>query len=165
VLFVSTHQSPLYPGTGAAYETGEGAGDGFTFNLPLPPGVDDAGFEQVYREIVLPAARRFAPQLIMVSAGFDAHWADPLANLRLTLTGYNALTRSLVELATDLCEGRIVFVLEGGYNLHVLSGGWLNVAYALLGRDEVHDPLGEAPGKSRDIQPLIDRVKQIHKLV
>lgn len=164
VLFISTHQSPLYPGTGAIFEAGQGAGAGYTINIPLPPGVGDGGFDDVYQNIVIPAARRFAPQLMIVSAGFDAHWADPLANLRLSLAGYAGLTRTLIELADELCDGRIVFVLEGGYNLQVLRSGWLNVANALLRRDPIDDPLGDNSGSAPDIQRVIDRAEQIHKL-
>src|SRR5690606_6591966 len=92
VLFISTHQyGHFYPGTGGLRETGEGSGEGFTLNVPLPAGVGDAGYEQVFRQIVLPAAERFQPELILVSIGHDAHWRDPLAAMRLTLNGYAAL--------------------------------------------------------------------------
>lgn len=164
VMFISTHQSPLYPGTGAVFETGKGLGESYTLNIPLPPGVGDEEYVRVYETIVLPAARRFAPQLMLVSAGFDAHWADPLANLRLSLRGYAALTRMLIDLANELCVGRIVFVLEGGYNLHVLSSGWLNVAYALLGHDHVDDPVGAAPGSAPSIDQLVEHIRRIHEL-
>src|SRR5260221_6101812 len=97
-------------------------------------------------QIVWPAARRFQPELILVSAGFDAHWADPLGQIKLSLKGYDNLTRQLIQMAEVLCEGRIVFVLEGGYNLNSLSYGVLNVAYALLGDSQVADPLGAAKG-------------------
>jgi acetoin utilization deacetylase AcuC-like enzyme len=165
VLYISTHQFPLYPGTGTVQEIGEREGRGYTLNIPLPPGVGDAGYAQVFDEIVIPAARRFAPQLILVSAGFDAHWADPLANMRLSLTGYDHLTRTVESLARELCGGRIVFVMEGGYNLVVLGNAWANVARALLRDSHTADPLGPALSAEPSIDQFIERIKQIHKLI
>src|SRR5689334_19361530 len=95
VLFCSTHASPLYPGTGAADEIGAGAGYGKTLNLPLPYGTGDEGFSRLYDKVVLPALRRFDPQLILVSAGYDGHWDDPLGPLSLSVAGYAALTQRL----------------------------------------------------------------------
>lgn len=141
VLFVSTHRLPFYPGTGRKDETGAGAGLGTTLNIPLRPGHGDPSFAAIYDDVVWPAARRFAPQLILVSAGFDAHWQDPLGGLTLTLDGYAALHRALVGMADELCGGRIVFVLEGGYSLPVLAEGVLDVARALLGEAAYPDPL------------------------
>lgn len=164
VYYVSTHQSPLYPGTGDVREIGEGDGEGFTLNIPLAPGTGDAGYMQVFGEIIIPAAERFEPQLILVSAGFDAHWADPLANLRLTLSGYDRLARMLRQLAERVCGGRIVFVLEGGYNLTALSYGWANVARVLCGDSDAVDPLGPARELARPVDALIARLKQLHQL-
>ncbi|MCC7452252.1 MAG: histone deacetylase [Anaerolineae bacterium] len=164
VLFISTHQYPWYPGTGAATDTGAGEGAGATVNIPLPAGVGNLGYAQAFEQIVWHAARRFSPELILVSAGFDAHWADPLCQMRLDLQGYAQLTRQLIELAKTLCDGKIVFVMEGGYNLTSLSHGWLNVAYALLGDSQVADPLGAAKGSEPDISALINRLRQIHRL-
>jgi acetoin utilization deacetylase AcuC-like enzyme len=164
VLFISTHQSPLYPGTGAIGETGSGDGIGATINLPLPVGVGDSGFAQAYQEVVWPAARRFAPDLILVSAGFDAHWSDPLGGLQLTLSGYAALTRELISMAGELCNGRIVFVQEGGYNLTALGEGMANIAFALLGDPTINDPMGPAPRREPDISDLLSRIKETHGL-
>jgi acetoin utilization deacetylase AcuC-like enzyme len=164
VLYISTHQSPLYPGTGSIMDVGSGAGQGYTLNIPLAPGVGDVGYRAVFEEIVVPAARRFEPDLILASVGFDAHWSDPLAQMRLSLTGYDQLTRMLFDLAEQLCEGRIVFVLEGGYNLDALSYGWANVAHVLLG-DSAFDPLGPAYKSEPSIEALTERIKHIHKLV
>jgi acetoin utilization deacetylase AcuC-like enzyme len=164
VFYISTHQSPLYPGTGMAQDTGEGAGAGYTLNIPLPPGVGDRGYARVFEELVIPAARRFAPELMLVSAGFDAHWDDPLANMQLSLTGFDHLTRLLLALAQDLCDGRIVFVLEGGYNLEALSYAWANVARALLGDSTCVDPLGPAPRFEPSVEPVTRRIRQLHKL-
>jgi acetoin utilization deacetylase AcuC-like enzyme len=164
VLYISTHQFPLYPGTGAIHETGRGAGKGFTINAALPPGVGDLGYAQVFDEIVLPAARRFEPELILVSAGYDAHWADPLANMMLSLTGYTRMDRALLALAHELCYGRIVFVLEGGYNLQVLGNAWANVARVLLGDPEIDDVLGPADRGEPSIEQTLNKLKQIHNL-
>ena len=164
VLYISTHQFPLYPGTGAVQETGEGKGAGYTLNIPLTPGVGDDGYARVFEAVIIPAARRFQPQLILVSAGFDGHWADPLANMRLSLAGYDHLTRALIDAARELCQGRIVFVSEGGYNLDVLGNAWANVARALLGDNAVDDPLGPSLSREPSVEPLIERIKQIHKL-
>ncbi len=121
VLFVSSHQYPFYPGTGAAGETGRGSGLGFTLNLPLTIGTKDEEIQRVYEEQALPKVRSFAPGLILVSAGFDAHERDPLGQLRMTTSGFARLSQSLVELADSVCGGRIVFVTEGGYDARALA--------------------------------------------
>jgi acetoin utilization deacetylase AcuC-like enzyme len=164
VMYISTHQSPLYPGTGTILESGEAAGNGYNLNIPLAAGVGDRGYAQVFEEIVIPAARRFAPQLMLISAGFDAHWADPLAGMSLSLMGYDHLARTLVAAAGTLCEGRIVFVMEGGYNLVALGHGWANIGRALLGDDHVKDPLGPSHSREPSVDQIIERIKQIHKL-
>jgi acetoin utilization deacetylase AcuC-like enzyme len=165
VFFISTHQVPLYPGSGMLEETGIGTGEGATLNVPLRAGTGDAGFRQIYEEIVWPAAERFQPQLILVSAGFDAHWQDPLGGLRLSLDGFAHLTRELIRMADELCDGKIVFSMEGGYNLEVIGAGFANVARCLLGEDEIDDPLGTPPDDNEpDVRPVIDTVKEIHDL-
>jgi acetoin utilization deacetylase AcuC-like enzyme len=117
-LFVSSHQMPLFPGTGAASERG---GSNNILNLPLPPGSDGAHMRALYEARVFPALRAFAPEIILISAGFDAHRADPLANLTWDETDFAWLTRELCTLADDLCEGRVVSTLEGGYDLPALA--------------------------------------------
>ena len=164
VFYISTHQSPLYPGTGMLHETGQAEGVGYTLNIPLPSGVGDRGYTQAFRDVVLPAARRFEPEIVLVSAGFDAHWADPLAQMRLTLTGYDALTRMLVALADEICAGHIVFVMEGGYALQVLSHGWVNITRALLHDPAMDDPIGRTHNDETPIDSLIQRIQQIHNL-
>ncbi|MBZ0309540.1 MAG: histone deacetylase [Anaerolineae bacterium] len=164
ILFMSSHQSPLYPGTGAVHEIGRGAGKGFTANAPLPPGVGDTGIQELYEKFLWPLLRRFQPQLILVSAGFDAHWRDPLANLMFSLTGFDHITRELIKMAEELCDGKIIFVMEGGYDLEVLSHGWLNVASALLGSSEISDPIGSYR-QSHDLPPeLLQTLLTIHGL-
>jgi acetoin utilization deacetylase AcuC-like enzyme len=164
VYFCSTHQSPWYPGTGALHETGAGAGAGATLNLPLPAGVGDGGFKRLYAEVLWSAARRFRPQLMIVSAGFDAHWRDPLGGLQLTLNGYAHLSRELIAMSAELCDGKIIFVQEGGYDTEALGCGMLNVAYALLGMTTVFDPIGAAPRPEPSVDDLIARAKRLHNL-
>ncbi len=164
VFYVSTHQYPFYPGTGAVTQIGSGPGLGTTLNMPLRAGTGNRGFRLLYEKVLWPAARRFRPDLIMVSAGFDAHWADPLAMLQLDLDGYAHLTRELIAMARELCGGRIVFVLEGGYELDAVSHGMLNVAYALQGRDEVSDPLGPIDLPEQGTEPLVEQLLEIHNL-
>ena len=121
VLFASSHQFPYYPGTGAAEESGRGAGTGFTLNVPLEVGATDRDVEDAYARVVLPRVRAFEPELIMVSAGFDAHENDPLGQLRMTTAGFGRLTKAIVDLADEVCAGRVVLVTEGGYDLHALA--------------------------------------------
>src|ERR1700733_1625584 len=120
VLYVSSHQYPYYPGTGAATETGEGPGLGFTLNLPLPAGAGDTLMATLYDGTVLPAVSRFRPDLILVSAGFDAHERDPLGGLRATTAGFARLMGTLNETAAATCGGRIAYITEGGYDLEAL---------------------------------------------
>ena len=121
VLFVSSHQYPFYPGTGAAAEKGRGAGAGFTLNIPLDAGAMDAEIEQKYAQQVIPALRQFTPDLLMISAGFDAHELDPLGQLRMTTEGFRRLTKTLFDVADELCSGRVVIVTEGGYDLSAVA--------------------------------------------
>jgi acetoin utilization deacetylase AcuC-like enzyme len=121
VLFVSSHQYPFYPGTGAASETGRGAGLGFTLNLPLEAGATDDDVLTRYERDVMPRLNAFAPGLLMVSAGFDAHERDPLGGCRLSTGGFRRLTEMLVSAADRLCDGRLVLVTEGGYDLQALQ--------------------------------------------
>jgi acetoin utilization deacetylase AcuC-like enzyme len=120
VLYVSSHQYPYYPGSGAAEEIGAGAGRGFTVNIPLAAGATDAEIEGEYQRIVMPALDRFQPEALLVSAGFDAHYLDPLAGLRMTTAGYARLIAMLDAAAERLCDRRIAFTTEGGYHLTAL---------------------------------------------
>lgn len=131
VLFVSMHQYPFYPGTGAASERGVGAGLGTTVNVPLPAGSGDDVYRSAFETVVAPAVRAFAPDLLLVSAGFDAHMDDPLAMMRMTTDGFAALGRGVRDLAAKCCAGRLVLVLEGGYNLKALGDGVVAVVREL----------------------------------
>lgn len=119
VLYVSTHQSPFYPGTGAADEIGNGDGAGFTLNVPLEAGATDADFDLVYRTAIVPVLDEFAPELLLVSAGFDAHERDPLASMRATTAGYAQIVRQLADVAER--HGVMALVTEGGYELTALA--------------------------------------------
>ena len=120
VLYASTHQYPFYPGTGAAGETGVGAGEGFTVNVPLPAGTGDDGYAEAIQGCILPALRRFAPDILLLSAGFDAWQADPLGGMRVSRDGFRAWGDWCAKLAAEVCGGRVLALLEGGYDLRNL---------------------------------------------
>jgi acetoin utilization deacetylase AcuC-like enzyme len=117
ILFCSTHQSPLYPGTGMAHEVGVDN----VLNVPLPDGTESKAFRDVMERTVLPAVSAFSPELLLISAGFDAHRADPLAGMRLEDADFSWVTEKLCDLADEHCQGRIVSTLEGGYDLEALA--------------------------------------------
>lgn len=164
VLYISTHQEGIYPGTGAITERGRGAGIGLTVNVPLPSGTGDAGFEAILEQVVAPLARRFRPGLLLVSAGFDAHWRDPLASLQLSTRGFRRLSGSLIEIAREVCDGRILFVLEGGYDPPALQEGILATLASCLGAPAPSDRFGPAPYPSPDIAPILRTVRGLHNL-
>ena len=131
VLYVSSHQFPYYPGTGAADETGTGAGAGFNVNLPLAAGATDADYERVYSTIAGPILRAYNPELILVSAGFDAYKDDPLAAMRLEAGCFGRLTAAIASVANGCCGGRLVVVTEGGYDLKGLADSLRATIHAL----------------------------------
>jgi acetoin utilization deacetylase AcuC-like enzyme len=165
VFFFSTHQYPHYPGTGGWNETGAGPGLGHTANVPLPAGVGDAGFRSIFTEILEPLVERFRPELMLVSAGYDAHWNDPLAGLRLSLDGYWDMARSVVAMANRMCGGRLVVTLEGGYDLDVLACGVANTCRALLG-DAGPEPdlLGPSPWPERPVDDVLRSARRVYGL-
>jgi acetoin utilization deacetylase AcuC-like enzyme len=123
VMFISLHQHPrtCYPGTGYEWEIGTGPGRGYTVNIPFDPGSDDADYLRVIDERVVPELDEFRPQLLLISAGFDAHREDPLAHMNLSDECYELMTRHVVSVADQHCGGRVVSVLEGGYSLAALG--------------------------------------------
>ena len=146
VLFVSSHQYPYYPGTGAASEVGSEAGAGFTVNLPLAAGATDADYERVYDAVAWPILRAFKPQLILISAGFDAYKNDPLAGMRLEAECFGRLTSRLVAIADECCDGRIVALTEGGYHLKGIADSLRSVIAAFEGdRAPAAPPRTDAP--------------------
>ncbi len=161
VLFASMHlYAPFfYPGIGSLHEVGTRNGRGYTINVPFPPAVGDVGYMHVLRQYLNPAVIRFGPDLILVSIGFDAHWQDPLAMAGLSLTGYALLTQALLHLANSVCDGRILFVLEGGYQQDVLNYGIVNTISALLGHDHIYDPFGAMPRAETGVHGLLAQLQ------
>lgn len=148
VLFVSSHQYPYYPGTGAAGDIGTGKGVGFTANFPLEAGATDADYERVYASTVLPIVRQFRPDLILVSAGFDAHMDDPLGGMRVTKPQFGRLTALIAGVADECCDGRVVAVTEGGYDLQAFAASLQAAIDVLDGRsplDRLPPPQGPTP--------------------
>ncbi|MCA2977634.1 MAG: histone deacetylase [Myxococcaceae bacterium] len=121
VLFCSAHQHPYYPGTGAPHETGHGEGAGYTVNVALPGGRRDADYGAVFHDVFLPIARAFRPDVVLVSAGFDPHEADPVGGMDVTERGFAAMACAMKQLADELCRGRLALFLEGGYDLGALG--------------------------------------------
>ena len=166
VLYFSTHRYPFYPGSGHWRDTGLGVGKGLTVNVPLPHSVGDRMFAHIFDDLLYPVAERYQPQLVLVSAGYDAHWDDPLGALMLLTTeGYAYLVRVLQRIARDFCDGRIAFILEGGYHLEALANSATATVCALLGEQVGPDPLGPAPRAERDITDLIELLRGVHHLV
>ncbi len=164
ILFISVHlyQPFFYPGTGSLDETGIGPGAGATVNIPLPPGAGDQVYRLFFQEMVKPKIEIFQPEMLLVSAGFDAHWLDPLASMALSLLGYANIVKRLIGLATNVCNGNILFVLEGGYQLQALAYGILNLANALQDHDDIVDPLGWVENDEPDVTFLLKQLQQKH---
>jgi acetoin utilization deacetylase AcuC-like enzyme len=169
VLYASTHQYPAYPGTGALEETGQGPGQGFTVNVPLPAGVGDTGLLRAFDEIIAPAARRYRPELLLISAGYDAHWTNTryLSSIRMgaTVSGFAELVRRLRALAVELCGGRMALILEGGYDPEALGWSVAATLDVLLDRPAA-DPLGPPPDAAAapDITRLLGDARRVHRL-
>jgi acetoin utilization deacetylase AcuC-like enzyme len=161
VLYVSTHQYPYYPGSGDFGEIGSGAGEGFTLNIPLPAGCGDTEYVGALQRLLVPAARVFAPEMIVVSAGFDAHRDDPLAAMQVTRAGYHAMVSIVRALAEELCRGRLLFVLEGGYAASGLREGVSAMLDALLASQTVLPAAIEMPTGST-LARVVDRVVDVH---
>lgn len=164
LLFCSTHGSPLYPGTGMANEMGYAEGVGTTLNIPLPYGCGERSYTHIFDALIIPALRRWKPQLILVSAGFDAHWADPIGPMALSVTGFAKLTRMLYDLAGEVCAGRLVLILEGGYNLEALGASVVAAFHVLLGHETIPDLLGGSPEQEPDVSRPIDFLQKNHPL-
>ena len=166
VLYFSTHEYPWYPFTGAAEETGKGAGEGYTVNVPLESGLGDNEYLAVFNEVLLPVARRFQPDLVLVSAGYDAHWQDTISNMTLTTMGFARMTKIIKSITDEFCRGRLAFTLEGGYNRLALAYSVAATLELLMGHGEVYDPLGPPPMSysPRDFGDFVSRIRSIHKL-
>ncbi|HKN00057.1 MAG TPA: histone deacetylase [Candidatus Binataceae bacterium] len=154
VLYASTHQYPHYPGTGSLREIGAGEGEGYTINAPMPADFGDDEYLRVFDDFILPIGRQFKPEFILVSSGFDCHWRDPLAQMRVTEEGFVAMTRRVKRLAAECCEGKMVAALEGGYDLEAL----VNSGHAVLeelGRF-ADEPIHSAQ-QGTAVMPIIER--------
>jgi acetoin utilization deacetylase AcuC-like enzyme len=154
VLYLSLHQYPFYPGTGSLHEVGRGRGLGATVNLPLPAGCGDAEYLQLFESVVAPVCRRFSPQFVLVSAGFDAHLRDPLGGMRMTDDGYAVICRVLLRATAEVAGGRCVAVLEGGYDLTALAASVLRVIEE-LGGERLGEGLPAAEADARVTDPLV----------
>jgi acetoin utilization deacetylase AcuC-like enzyme len=165
VLYFSTHQWGIYPGTGYWDEVGEGAGAGYSVNVPLLPGWGDAALQRVFDDLLAPITRRFQPQLMLVSAGYDPSWTDQLGSMLVTTQGFFNLTRTLVQLSGAVCDGKLVMTLEGGYGLNGLAYGVIASFAAMLGDESVADPVGPAPHAEKPFdQQYLDQLRALHGL-
>ena len=133
ILYVSTHQYPYYPGTGAAEEAGQGQGEGYTVNLPIPAGWGDGEYQELFQGVVDPICRQFDPEFVLISAGFDAHTRDPLGGMEVTEAGFAAMARILLRIARDHAQGRCAAILEGGYDLDGLQKSVVRVLDEMAG--------------------------------
>jgi acetoin utilization deacetylase AcuC-like enzyme len=163
VLYASTHQFPFYPGTGAVGESGVGRGEGFTLNVPLPAGCGDTEYIGVFQHLIVPAAQAFKPELILISCGFDAHRDDPLAAMNVSREGFRAMAAIVRALSEDLCDGRLVFVLEGGYAASGLRDGVDAVLEVMLPGDAPEVPGTTAVSSESTLGQVVERVSSRHR--
>ena len=164
VFYFSTHQYPLYPGTGALDEIGTGAGEGRTVNIPLPPYSGNQAFTSCLHSVIFPLLDKFKPQMLLISAGFDAHWRDPLGNLLVSTNCYGEVVAALSDWADINCQGRIALFLEGGYDLEAGAQTALASSRALLGQPW-DDPLGNSPTQEESgWQDTLEQAKVIWDL-
>ncbi len=163
VLFFSIHQSPAFPGTGDLREIGVEEGIGFTVNVPMDPGQTDEDYKMVFENVLLPIAEKFKPQLVLISAGQDAHIRDPLASMRLSLSAYRWMTKQVLNISKKYCDGKILFFLEGGYDLVALSEAVLVIIDELagfeidLGREDLNS--------SYDLKIVKEKILEIKKQI
>jgi len=166
VCYLSIHQYPYYPGTGSFDEVGDGAGKGYTINIPLSGGQGNRDYHYIFEEVVTPVAYQFKPQFILVSAGYDIYRFDPLGTMDVTPYGFYMISKTLVHLAENLCEGKILFALEGGYHPQGLAE---SVRYTLRAlHNSNNEALKEVDAKkSSDIvftntKKIVSRIKKTH---
>ncbi|MFA9408481.1 MAG: histone deacetylase [Candidatus Dadabacteria bacterium] len=159
VLYFSSHQFPFYPGTGAAEEVGTGDGKGYTVNVPMEPAMGDNEFIKIFQEILKPIIDQYKPEFILVSAGFDIFFDDPLGGMKVTPEGFAKLTRQLTDQADRVCNGKIIFLLEGGYNLDGLWISTKEMLEELLDKKRSEYDIGDAETKADD---LIENIKKVY---
>ncbi len=161
VLYFSTHQFPYYPGTGRVEEIGEGPGTGYTVNVPLPAGCGDLEYATVFKKVLVPIARAYQPEVILISAGFDIYFGDPLGGMLVTPIGVAYLVRVVKQLAAECCQGMILLTLEGGYSLQGLSDCVAAVIFELVGRSIIPtDKLEEFEEEEKPLD-VLTRVKTV----
>lgn len=167
VLYFSTHAYPYYPGSGSLGEIGVGEGEGYTINVPLSGGHDDRAFAKIFQEIILPITREYHPDFIIISAGFDTYFADPLGTMAVTEQGFACMTKQVADLAAEICQGRLLVALEGGYNLRGLRDGVLGVLAELSGNPACPGKVDESALQviieSEKEVPVIEQVRNIAK--
>ena len=165
VLYVSTHEYPFYPGTGAARDIGAGAGRGYNVNIPMPHGCGDEAYRRAFEDVVLSVLRRYRPELILVSAGYDAHFADEIAGQQLSVDGCGALASMVRDAAAELCEGRLLLALEGGYHLVALPWCVRRTIEVLRGDTPAADPLGTVDARTPvGFDAMLAEVQALHGL-
>lgn len=170
VLYVSMHQFPFYPGSGDMHETGRGKGEGYTINIPLPGYQGDVDYATIFDDIVVPIGKEYKPELILISCGFDIFKDDPFGAMEVTAGGFAYLTRSMVQLAEEVCGGKLLVTLEGGYNLTGQRDGAMAVLSELLGESldtgcSTNLNIKQAVGLSerKSMHPAIDQARNVAK--
>jgi acetoin utilization deacetylase AcuC-like enzyme len=170
VLYVSTHQYPYYPGTGDVNETGKGIGEGYTVNIPLPGYQGDVDYATIFNDIIVPLGKEYQPELILVSCGFDIYKDDPLGAMEVTADGFSYLTRCLVQLAEEVCGGKLLVTLEGGYDLNGQRDGAMAVLSELVGQKletGFATNLNKSQAKkllaAQSVHPAIEQAREVAK--
>jgi len=170
VLYVSTHQFPYYPGTGDVEETGKGKGEGYTVNIPLPGYQGDSEYACIFNDIIVPVGRKYNPDLILISCGFDIYRDDPLGLMEVTAPGFAYLTRCMVKLAEEVCGGKLLVTLEGGYDLNGQRDGAMAVLSELCGQTlntgnivNLTDDYAAKLGSAKVAHPAIEQAKSVAK--
>jgi acetoin utilization deacetylase AcuC-like enzyme len=165
VLFISSHSAPLYPFSGNREQMGQGAGHGTTLNIPMQRLSDDTAYIAAYQQVVIPALTRFQPDCLLISAGYDAHWDDPVGNCALSVTGYCQLMQLLIAAAQQLCAGKLVAILEGGYSQRALAASVHANLCQLANHPLLPDSLGQRPGNPHGADQSIAWLRAHHPLL
>jgi len=165
VLYFSAHRGAFYPWTGEEQEVGAGKGEGYTVNIPLQLGCSNACFGNAFRHLLWPIARQYRPELILVSAGFDIHHSDPLGSMNVTTEGFARMTALLMEMAAELCDERLILVLEGGYNPQALRDSVEMVLWELMGSSMINKEEMQLveDAQYREIAETLERVKEVQR--
>jgi len=162
VLYVSSHAYPYYPGSGALQETGRGEGSGYTVNIPLAGGQGDADYVQIIDEVLAPLARAYQPQLIIVSAGYDIYDNDPLGTMQVTEQGFGSMANRVKKIAEEVCQGRLLLALEGGYHIEGIARSVRHTLDALAGLSPQCDDDGADAGGQSSVGRIIADVHSMH---